>query len=194
MRRIKIESISKSHDNEKILDNVSLDIPGGQFFALLGPSGCGKTTLLRLIAGLEKADAGKIFLGESDISLWPIHKRPINIVFQNYALFPHLTVRENIAFGLVIAQKDRSYIDSEVEKMLHLIQLDAFADKWPEQISGGQKQRVAIARALAMDPAVLLLDEPTSALDPVMSRDVGDLINRQKRIRGHELCSFQNKE
>jgi spermidine/putrescine transport system ATP-binding protein len=159
------DRVVKRFGNITAVDNVSFSIVGGNFFSILGPSGCGKTTLLRLLAGFETPDSGRILLDGVDVTNLPPHKRPVNTVFQNYALFPHLTVRENIAFGLVIAKKDKTYIDAEVEKMLNLIQMDAHADKWPEQISGGQKQRVAIARALINRPKVLLLDEPLSALD-----------------------------
>jgi spermidine/putrescine transport system ATP-binding protein len=147
------------------VNNVSFSVEGGSFFSILGPSGCGKTTLLRLLAGFETPDSGTILLDGVDVTKLPPNKRPVNTIFQSYALFPHLTVRENIAFGLKIAKKDPQYIENEVEKMLHLIQMDAHADKWPEEISGGQKQRVAIARALINRPKVLLLDEPLSALD-----------------------------
>lgn len=147
------------------VDNVSFSVQGGSFFSILGPSGCGKTTILRLIAGFETPDSGRIFLDGQEVTHLLPNKRPVNTVFQNYALFPHLSVRENIAFGLRIAKKDPAFIRREVDKMLDLIQMEAYADKWPDQISGGQKQRVAIARALVNKPKVLLLDEPLSALD-----------------------------
>jgi spermidine/putrescine transport system ATP-binding protein len=147
------------------VDHVSFSVDGGSFFSILGPSGCGKTTILRLIAGFETPDSGKIFLDGQEVTHLLPNERPVNTVFQNYALFPHLTVRENIAFGLRIAKKAPAFIKQEVDKMLYLIQMEAHADKWPDQISGGQKQRVAIARALVNKPKVLLLDEPLSALD-----------------------------
>ena len=159
------DRVVKKFGTNIAVDDISFSVDGGNFFSILGPSGCGKTTVLRLLAGFETPDSGHIYVDGVEITKLPPHRRPVNTVFQNYALFPHLTVRENIAFGLKIAKKDPSYIDQEVEKMLHLIQMDAHADKWPEHISGGQKQRVAIARALINKPKILLLDEPLSALD-----------------------------
>lgn len=162
---IEFDRITKRFETVKAVDGVSFVIPGGSFFSILGPSGCGKTTLLRLIAGLERPDSGRILIDGQDVSLLPSHKRPVNTVFQSYALFPHLSVRENIAFGPTIAKKPRLQIEKDVDAMLELIQMESFADMYPEQISGGQKQRVAIARALINRPKVLLLDEPLSALD-----------------------------
>lgn len=162
---IEFDCITKRFENNKAVDGVSFVIPGGSFFSILGPSGCGKTTLLRLIAGLERPDSGRILIDGQDVSQLPSHKRPVNTVFQNYALFPHLSVRENIAFGPTIARKPPHQIEKDVDSMLALIQMESFADMYPEQISGGQKQRVAIARALINRPKVLLLDEPLSALD-----------------------------
>lgn len=159
------ENISKQFGSSKALNNVSFSIKKGEFFSLLGPSGCGKTTLLRLLAGFEKPDSGRILLDGVPITDLPPHRRPVNTVFQNYALFPHLTIRENIAFGLRIAKKSEKEIAQEVERMLTLIQMREHAHKFPDQISGGQKQRVAIARALVNKPQVLLLDEPLAALD-----------------------------
>lgn len=159
------EHITKGFGSLRALNDVSFSIKRGEFFSLLGPSGCGKTTLLRLVAGFEKADSGRLLLDGEDITLLPPNKRPINTVFQNYALFPHLTVEENIAFGLKIAKQPLSYIHQEVEGMLTLIQMEDHRHKYPEQLSGGQKQRVAIARALVNRPRLLLLDEPLAALD-----------------------------
>lgn len=159
------ENVSKRYGNVQALDNVSFAVKKGQFFSLLGPSGCGKTTLLRIVAGFEKPDSGRVLLDGIDITDLPPNKRPVNTVFQNYALFPHLTVFENIAFGLRVAKRPVLEINSEVERMLQLIQMEDQAHKKPNQISGGQKQRVAIARALINHPRVLLLDEPLAALD-----------------------------
>lgn len=159
------ENVSKKYGDVQALDNVSFAIEKGQFFSLLGPSGCGKTTLLRIIAGFEQPDSGRVLLDGIDITALPPNKRPINTVFQNYALFPHLTVFENIAFGLRIAKRDKNEIQAEVERMLKLIQMEDQAHKMTDQISGGQKQRVAIARALINKPRLLLLDEPLAALD-----------------------------
>ena len=159
------EHISKQFGSSTALNDVSFAIKKGEFFSLLGPSGCGKTTLLRILAGFEKPDSGNIYLDGIPITNLPPHKRPVNTVFQNYALFPHLTIWENIAFGLRIAHRPEREIKLEVERMLSLIQMADHTHKFPDQISGGQKQRVAIARALINKPQVLLLDEPLAALD-----------------------------
>ncbi len=159
------ENISKSFGTTRAADNISLSIQKGEFFSLLGPSGCGKTTLLRILAGFEQPDKGRVLLDGEDITSLPPHKRKVNTIFQNYALFPHLTVWENIAFGLRIAKVAPKEIKAEVQRMLHLIQMEDQAHKRPDQISGGQKQRVAVARALVNRPRVLLLDEPLAALD-----------------------------
>lgn len=159
------DGIHKSFGQYKAVDNVTISINQGEVFSLLGPSGCGKTTLLRLCAGLESPDAGRIILNGTDISNLPPNRRKVNTVFQNYALFPHMSVRENIAFGLKVAKKSKGEIQKEVDLMLELIQMQDHADKKPALISGGQKQRVAIARALVNKPQVLLLDEPLAALD-----------------------------
>ena len=162
---VEFDHVSKRFGSIVAVDDVSFSIDSGNFFSVLGPSGCGKTTILRLVAGFETPDSGRIFIEGKDVTHLPPNQRHVNTVFQSYALFPHLTVRENIAFGLMIAKKDPEFIRHEVDKMLALIQMEGHADKWPDQISGGQKQRVAIARALVNKPRVLLLDEPLSALD-----------------------------
>ena len=165
MRSIRFESVSKSYDGEVILDNLSLEIPGGKFFALLGPSGCGKTTLLRLVAGLEKVDSGKIFLGDKEITNTPIYKRRVNTVFQQYALFPHLSVFENVAYSLRLKGMTEGELSDRVHNALKMVRLTGFDAKSPRSLSGGQQQRVALARAVINEPEVLLLDEPLAALD-----------------------------
>ena len=162
---LEFEAVVKGFGSVKALDHISFSIKKGEFFSLLGPSGCGKTTLLRLVAGFEKPDSGRILLNGKEITDLPANQRPINTVFQSYALFPHLNVWDNIAFGLRIAKRSKAYIKKEVEAMLALIQMEELAYKKPDHISGGQKQRVAIARALVNRPTVLLLDEPLAALD-----------------------------
>ncbi len=159
------DGISKSFGNHKVLDNISLTVKKGEIFSLLGPSGCGKTTLLRICAGFEEPDSGRIILNGTDITKLSPNKRQVNTVFQNYALFPNLNVFENIAFGLRVAGIKESELKNEVYKFLELIQLTDHASKKPDKLSGGQKQRVAIARALINKPNVLLLDEPLAALD-----------------------------
>lgn len=179
-----LRQVSKKIAGCQILDNIDLVIPAGKFFALLGPSGCGKTTLLRLIAGLESVDSGRIFLGNEDITHEKVHKRPINIVFQNYALFPHLTVFENIAYSLTIQKLNKERIQHKVNKLLHAFHLEKHVHKKPHELSGGQQQRVAIARAIINEPKVLLLDEPLAALDSAL-RDklLIELIDLQDKLQ-----------
>jgi len=159
------ENVTKKFGSLTAVDNVSLNIRKGEFFSLLGPSGCGKTTLLRMLGGFESPDSGRILLDGQDITETPPHLRRVHTIFQNYALFPNMTVRDNIAFSLKIAKQPVQEINKSVDGMLALIRMDDHADKYPGQISGGQKQRVAIARALIDKPQVLLLDEPLAALD-----------------------------
>jgi spermidine/putrescine transport system ATP-binding protein len=160
-----IEGLSKSFGDFRALNNVSLEIKKGEFFSLLGPSGCGKTTLLRIIAGFEYPDSGTVTFDGSDVIHLPPNRRQANTVFQNYALFPHLTVFENVAFSMRVKKAPAGETESKVNEYLRLVQLEGHAQKKPNQLSGGQKQRVAIARALINEPQVLLLDEPLSALD-----------------------------
>jgi spermidine/putrescine transport system ATP-binding protein len=162
---LEFDGVTKRFGPLTAVDNVSLTLRRGEVFALLGPSGCGKTTLLRIAAGFEQPDSGRVILNGQDITDLPPHKRKLNTVFQNYALFPHLTARDNIAFGLRVARRPRAVIREEVGRMLRLTQMEEQAHKRPAQISGGEKQRVAIARALINKPDVLLLDEPLAALD-----------------------------
>lgn len=163
--QVTIKEISKDFENFKALENINLTIKPGEFFSLLGPSGCGKTTLLRIIAGFEFPDKGAVLFDDKEVTALQPNKRHANTVFQTYALFPHLSVYENVAFPLRLKKINKKIIDEKVRHYLHLVQLDQHINKMPNQLSGGQKQRVAIARALINDPKVLLLDEPLSALD-----------------------------
>ena len=162
---VRFEGVTKRFGDQVAVDDISLDIYPGEFFALLGPSGCGKTTLMRMLAGFETLDAGRITLAGEDISDAPPHKRPVNMMFQSYALFPHLNVEQNIAFGLKQEGLPKAEIKARVAEMLALVKLEAFGKRKPDQLSGGQKQRVALARAVARKPRMLLLDEPLGALD-----------------------------
>ncbi len=162
---VRIENLSKTFDDIVVINNISLTIYEGEFFSLLGPSGCGKTTLLRMLAGFETPDAGRIVIDGEDMSNVPPYRRPINMMFQSYALFPHLSVEQNIAFGLKQDRMAKADIQARVEQMLALVKLQGFGKRKPEQLSGGQKQRVALARSLAKNPKLLLLDEPLGALD-----------------------------
>lgn len=169
---ISLKHIEKTFDGKKVLDDISLDIRKGEFVTLLGPSGCGKTTTLRLIAGFREPDAGEILLEGKDISSIPPYQRPFNTVFQRYALFPHLDVYDNIAFGLKLQKVPESEIDARVRKVLKLVSMTDYEDRDVESLSGGQQQRVAIARALVNRPKILLLDEPLAALDLKMRKDM----------------------
>ncbi len=166
------------------LDAVSIGIREGEFFTLLGPSGCGKTTLLRMIAGFEHPSSGAILLDGSDISELPPYKRPVNTVFQSYALFPHLTVAQNIAFGLQMLDRPKAEIAETVDRMLSMVKMEAMKDRLTSQISGGQQQRVALARALAPQPKVLLLDEPLSALDLKLRKEMQIELKRLQHETG----------
>ena len=162
---LRLEQVSKHFAGTAVVESVSLDIFEGEFFALLGPSGCGKTTLLRMLAGLESPDSGRIFLDGKDLAAVPPYRRPLNMMFQSYALFPHLNVESNIAVGLKQDRLARSEIAARVADMLRLVRLEGYGKRKPHQLSGGERQRVALARSLAKRPRVLLLDEPLAALD-----------------------------
>lgn len=169
---ILIENVSKKFGLTYALKNVNLEIGSGSLTALVGPSGSGKSTLLRIIAGFENADKGRVWLFGNDATKQTIENREIGFVFQNYALFPNLTVWENIAFGLKIKKVSFKRINERVKELLELIQLESFSDSYPHQLSGGQRQRVALARAMAVEPKLLLLDEPFGALDPKVRKDL----------------------
>ena len=165
------------------VDGIDLDIRPGEFFTLLGPSGCGKTTLLRMIAGFETPDSGRILISGREMQAIPAHKRPVNTVFQSYALFPHLTVAENIGFGLRMRGVAKAERRARTKSIMELLQIDAFATRNPAQLSGGQRQRVALARALVNEPEVVLLDEPLSALDAKLRAELQvELMRMQKRL------------
>jgi putrescine transport system ATP-binding protein len=183
MPLLRIDGVSKSFGSFRAVDRLSLDIRAGEFFALLGPSGCGKTTLLRMLAGFETPDEGRILLGGRDIAPVLPHERPVNMMFQNYALFPHLNVRDNIAFGLKRAGMPRAAIDTRVAEMVALVKLGGMEKRKPDQLSGGQRQRVALARSLARRPKVLLLDEPLAALDKKLRESTQtELMELQRRL------------
>jgi ABC-type Fe3+/spermidine/putrescine transport system ATPase subunit len=162
---VKVTSLRKEFGRVVALDDVDLEVRRGEFLTLLGPSGCGKTTLLRIIAGLERPTSGRVWIDGHDVTNTPPERRPLNMLFQGYALFPHLSVYENVAFGLRLERVPKRKIEQRVAEMLDLVRLGGYGDRRPEELSGGQQQRVALARALAPDPSVLLLDEPLSALD-----------------------------
>ena len=183
MPLLRIEGVAKTFGGFRAVDGVSLDIAAGEFFALLGPSGCGKTTLLRMLAGFETPDEGHILLNGRDIAQVLPHERPVNMMFQNYALFPHLSVRDNIAFGLKRAGMARKDIDMRVAEMVALVKLEGLEKRKPDQLSGGQRQRVALARSLARRPQVLLLDEPLAALDKKLRESTqAELMELQRRL------------
>ncbi|WP_139778635.1 ATP-binding cassette domain-containing protein, partial [Salmonella enterica] len=179
---LEIRNLTKSFDGQHAVDDVSLTIYKGEIFALLGASGCGKSTLLRMLAGFEPPSSGQIMLDGVDLAHVPPYQRPINMMFQSYALFPHMTVEQNIAFGLKQDKLPKAEITSRVNEMLGLVHMQEFAKRKPHQLSGGQRQRVALARSLAKRPKLLLLDEPMGALDKKlrdrMQLEVVDILER----------------
>jgi spermidine/putrescine transport system ATP-binding protein len=180
---VEVEGVSRRFEGHTALDRVSLTVREGEFFSMLGPSACGKTTLLRILAGLDLPDEGTIKIGGVDAREIPAHRRPVNTVFQSYALFPHLSVRDNVAFGLRMKKVPPPEIAERVARAMELVQITALADRKPAQISGGQKQRVALARALINEPQVLLLDEPLGALDLKLRKELQvELAALQKRL------------
>lgn len=178
-----LRAVEKRFGSQQVLQPLDLDIQDGEFFTLLGPSGCGKTTLLRIISGLERPDKGQVVLGGQDLTSAPPERRPFNMVFQSYALFPHLTVAENVGYGLKVAAASKQAIRERTSRMLDLVDLSHLASRRIEQLSGGQRQRIALARALVNEPDVLLLDEPLGALDlQLRKRLQEELRNIQRRI------------
>jgi sulfate transport system ATP-binding protein len=175
---IDVRNVSKSFNGFKALDDVSLSVPDGSLTALLGPSGGGKSTLLRVLAGLEKPDAGEVLFSGEAVTTLPAQERGVGFVFQHYAAFKHMTVRDNIAFGLKIRKRPKAEIRSRVDELLALVHLGGWADRYPAQLSGGQRQRMALARALAVQPRVLLLDEPFGALDATVRKELRDWLRK----------------
>lgn len=176
MSEIRIVNAKKVYNDVPVIENLNVKIPKGSLFTLLGPSGCGKTTLLRMIAGFNSIEGGEFYFGDTKINNMEPSKRNIGMVFQNYAIFPHLSVRDNVAFGLKQKKVPKEVLERETEKYLKLMQIDQYADRKPDQLSGGQQQRVALARALAVNPSVLLMDEPLSNLDAKLRLDMRQAI------------------
>ena len=181
---IHLSHISKSFDNDLILDDLDLVIKENEFMTLLGPSGCGKTTTLRILGGFETPDKGQVFFDGADITMLPPNERKLNTVFQKYALFTHMTIAENIAFGLKISKKSKAYINDKIKYALKLVNLDGFENRTVDSLSGGQQQRIAIARAIVNEPKLLLLDEPLGALDLKLRQDMQYELIRLKEELG----------
>ena len=180
---LSLQHISKNFGEGDVLRDISLDVARGEFVTLLGASGCGKTTTLRIISGLETPDEGTVLLDGRDVTALPPERRPVNTVFQSYALFPHMNVEKNVAYGLRVRRMDKASIEKRVREMLELVQMADFAKRMPSQLSGGQRQRIAIARALAPEPELLLLDEPLGALDLQLRRQMQlELKRLQKKL------------
>ncbi len=186
---VRIEGISKRFGNAVALDNLQLDIAQGEFVTFLGPSGCGKSTTLRILGGFERPDTGRVILDGEDVTGLPPEKRHVNMVFQDYALFPHMTVAQNISFGLELKGMGRAEIKRRSDEIVTFLELDGFEGRYPGQLSGGQRQRVALARALAPDPALLLLDEPLGALDAKLRGQVQQELKSIQR-RTHKTFFF----
>ena len=178
---IELKNLTKNFDDQQVLKGINLDIHHNEFLTLLGPSGCGKTTTLRIIAGFEEASSGEVLFDGMDISKIPAYKREINTVFQKYALFPHMNVFDNVAFGLNIKKMDKAVIKTKVERMLAMVGLANYGSKDVTLLSGGQQQRVAIARAIAARPPVILADEPTGNLDSASSREIMEILKGMHR-------------
>ena len=181
---VRLEGVKKSFGNKTIIHGLDLDIFEGEFLTLLGPSGCGKTTVLRLISGLETATSGKITLDGLDVTDVPAAKRPVNTIFQNFALFPHLTVWDNVAFGLKMKKTPKPEISKRIKSALKTVHLTGFEDRFPSQLSGGQQQRVAIARGIVMNHKILLLDESLASLDLKLKREMQTELKKLQRDLG----------
>jgi len=176
MAYIRMQNLVKAFDQTRVIENISLEIETGELFFLLGPSGCGKTTLLRILAGFYQPDSGKVYINDIDITHTPPHKRNTGMVFQNYALWPHMTIRQNIEFGLQMHHIKAAERKKRVDVILQMVQMQEFADRFPNQLSGGQQQRVALGRALVLEPTVVLLDEPLSNLDAKLRLEMREQI------------------
>ena len=191
---LQLRQIRKSFDNTEVLKGIDLEAGQGEFITLLGASGCGKTTTLRIIAGLELPDAGQVILEGQDITNREPNKRDVNTVFQNYALFPHMNVSDNVGYGLKIRKVPKAEIERKVEQALRLVQLEEYGKRMPDQLSGGQKQRIAIARAVINEPKVLLLDEPLSGLDNDGVQEMWKLFLKQKEDGKLIVLASHSKE
>lgn len=192
---VKLDNVSKKFGKKTIIKNLDLDVYEGEFLTLLGPSGCGKTTVLRLISGLETATSGDIYLDDKNVTHLDATKREVNTIFQNYALFPHLTVKQNIAFGLKMKKVPELEIEKEVKKIIKLVKLEGFEDRYPNELSGGQQQRVALARGIIMKPKVLLLDESLGALDLKLKKQMQIELKRiQKKLGMTFIYVTHNQE
>lgn len=195
MAYLELDNLKKIYDEQEAVKNISMNVAKGQFVALVGPSGCGKTTTLRLLTGLIYPDSGKIVIDDKDVTNISTEKRDIVMVFQDPLLFPHMTIEQNIGFGLKMQGKPKVTIKNKVQEMLELIQLEGLENRYPDQISGGQRQRVALARALSLEPKVLVLDEPFSSLDPSLRGEMRELILKiHKKLKMTTICVTHDSE
>ena len=192
---LRLENLVKEFGDKRVIDDVSIEVMEGEFLTFLGPSGCGKTTTLRCISGLEEVTSGKIYIDGEDVTNMPIMERPVNTIFQSYALFSHMSVYDNIAYGLKMKGVRKDEIKKRVKEMLHLVSLDDYGERYPSQLSGGEQQRVAIARALVNKPKVLLLDEPLSALDRKLQKSMEVSLKRlQKKMKTTFIYVTHNQD